>query len=252
MRVQLGSYFFGVNQTDLSSRVDTLFSAVGQPYEQHIEIDVKGYLLTTVTNGDSQAQQADLTQQENQLKTAAAAFQSLVFLQDNGQPSSEQMPTQLAITGNRITHLSFPRTTGPEYCTERYFELTCEGWYPIVGSQNFALSFTETLTFRGGGPIYVFKPNILGAPQKQRVYPQVAYECTQRGVIVGYRKAILPPPQRFPQALMRAPDVAYKNPERRGPGLAAYSSYETSYEYFFQSATALVAAPTIWTGTGYL
>ncbi len=257
MQLAIGSYKFGVNQTELAVRQETLFSNVGQPYEQHITWNIKGYLLTTLTDPaqtyTASQYQNDLTQQENSLKNASVSYQNVTFAQDSGTISSEQLPTQLAITGNRILRVAFPRTTGPEYATERYFEIDLEAYLPIINLGLVALEFKERLQFGGGYPLYVHKLAVNGLPpQKQLVYRYTPYTCTQSGVIVGYKTYISPPPQKFPTALMHSPTASASSPTRRGPGIAAYTSFEQTYEYYFESATPLVAAPAVWSGNGYI
>ncbi len=241
---------FGVNQTELRTHVEPLYSSVGQLYAFRQVIDVKGYLLTTVTDGNITNQQADLTQQENALKTALAVpYGNLVFKQDSGVDSSEALLNAQSIEGVRITSgPHFTTTMGPEYCTVRTFEFTAEAETSAVGSANYALSFQETLRFWGGGPVFLFKTAINGPPQKQNPIQAAPYYASQQGTIVGYRTWLPATPPKAPQALLKAPEISQSSPTRRAPFNNGYQGFETTYQYEFGSAGPLRFLPTLWRG----
>lgn len=236
MRLILGAYSFDANANLVTTAVDVMWNQGGQPYAQKRSFSVEGYL-----SGDGQA---DLTQKENALRTAfAQSYPNLYFLQDSGQNSADILPNAGSITGVRITHFAFPKANGPEYATIRSFSFTAEAEYPIPNTGNLLLNFTESLTFWGGGPIYAHRLAINGPPQKQLIYPQSTFSCTQVGMSVGYRAYPSVSPAKFPGALKEAPRISQKSPTRMGNG---YQGYEVNWSYLFESAGPLVAVPTLW------
>jgi hypothetical protein len=243
VQLAYGSYLFPVNATLLTSDIETLWNAGGQPYAQKKSIHVSGYLTTS-----SGTPQDDLSLQESALKTALALnFQDLVFFMDDALPSSEVLRNAGSITGVRIRDLHFPTTTGPEYATIRSFQFTAEAEYPYVGSQNLLLSFTETLTFSGGLPLFRHRLAINGPPQKQLVYPQDTFRAVQSGSSTGYRVFPVAPAPIWPYALKEAPRFTRTSPERKGKAVQGlYQGYGLTWQYEFEDAGPLVGFPTLW------
>lgn len=237
MQLFWGSYAFQVNSNSISAKVQTLKNAGGQAYAQRRTFAVTAYLYG---NGDT-----DLTQKENALKTALAVpYQDLVLNTNEGPPSSEILVNAGSITGVIITQgPDFETTNGAEYSSERKFSFTAEAEYPITGTQNYLLNFTESLTFWGGGQIYAHRLAINGPAQKQLVYPYVTFKCTQQGSAVGYRQYPGAKGPWFPLALKEAGKFTSKSPKRMGMG---YQEYENTWSYEFESIAPLVAIPNIW------
>jgi hypothetical protein len=239
MQMFWGSYGFAVNSTLLSASIETLKNSGGQPYAQRKSITVTAYLYG---NGDTA-----LTQAENALKTALAQpYQDLIFYTNEGGQSSEVLLNAKSITGVVITKgPDFKSTSGAEYCTERTCTFTAEAEYQLPGTSSYLLSFTESLTFWGGKPIYAHRLAINATPQKQLIWPYTTYQCTQQGTAVSYQ---LPYPRPkapwFPNALKEGGRFPQKSPTRKGNG---YEGYEQGWEYHFESATPLAAVvPNFW------
>jgi hypothetical protein len=133
---------------------------------------------------------------------------------------------------------------GAEYATFRSFSFTAEAEYPLLGSQNLLLSWRETLSFSGGGPIYRHRLAINGAPQKQLVYPASIYTVNQSGQAEGYLTYPVAPAALWPFALKEQPKITRSTPTRKGP--AAYQAYPVSWSYDFESAAPLLGLPSLW------
>jgi hypothetical protein len=243
MQLRYGNFFFETNAAGLSYHSELLWNQGGQPYAQRRAFSCQGY-LTTLVAGPPAAQQADLTARENTMKNALARpGLDLVLLDDAGNPTAEVLLNALSITGVRNTSLDFPRFEGPEYATLRSYTASWEAEYPLVGSANLLVSFSETLTFWGGGPRYAHRESLNGPPQKQLIYPQTVYHVTQQGTAVGYRKYPVIPGPKWPFALREAGRLNQKSPERKGAG---YQNYEVSWQYDFESESPLAGVPNIW------
>lgn len=237
MQLKYGSYPFDSNTTLLSTQIFPQVNRGGQIYSQRKRFTIQGYLA-----GDGQA---ELTLKENALKTALARpYQDLLFLKDDGSASSEVLLNATSITGVLVTDgPHFQTTQGPEYATLRTFTFTAEAEYPVPEGSNYLLDFNETLSFEGGGPLYIHRRAINGPPQKQLVYPATEYKVTQTGRAIGYRAYPTPPAPKFPFALKESPKIDRGAPERKGNG---YQGYEVTWTYVFESAGPLVALPTLW------
>lgn len=237
MQLLYGLYPFPVNGTLLTASVDTVFNRGGQPYSQRRGLHVSGYLTV---NG-----QDDAALQESALRTALAVnFQDLRFLNDDGTPSALALLNAGSITGVNIKNLRFPTTQGPELATVRNFEFDAEAEYPLPGTALLLLSFTETLTFEGGLPIFRHRLAIEGPNQKQLVYPQDTYRATQSGHASGYRAFPNAPPPLWPYALKEAPRFTRTTPERKGP--ATYQGYGLAWHYEYEDIAPLLGFPNLW------
>jgi hypothetical protein len=236
VQLAYGGYLFDANATLLSVTQQTLLNDGGQVYARRRGVTVSGYLSGTGQN--------DLTQKENALKTALAVpYRDLVFLNDDGSPSSERLLNAGSITGVIVTRgPDFQNTQGPEYATVRSFTFTVEAEYPASPAPVY-MSFVESLAFSGGAAIYAHRPAINGRPQKQLVYPASVYRVVQRGRATGYRGYPPFPPAKFPAALMESPDLEEETPRKRGRG---YERWPITWRYLHESASPLVQVPSLW------
>jgi hypothetical protein len=241
MQLLYGTYQFAVNAVDLGVEVETLFNAGGQPYMQRDVVNVTGLLQGTSQN--------DMAQQMNALMTALNnQFQDLVFKLDDGTNSAAVLLNSTSTSGVRIRDLQFPSEpgTGAGYATVKRFSFRAEAEYPLPGSANFLVSWQESLSFSGGGPLVIHLPAVNGVPpQKQISYPMTAYRATQSGNAVGYRQRPFSAPPIWPDALKQSPDVTLVSPRLNG---RIFQDYGISWNYLYESATPLVGFPTLWPG----
>ena len=237
MHLKWGTYTFDANSTLLSASARTQFNRGGQPYSLLRSFTVNGYL--------SADGQAAITLAENTLKTALAVpFKDLVLYHDDGSASSEILPNAGSISGVKVTQgPTFSTTMGPEFATLRSFQFTAEAEYPLSGTASLLLDFHETLSFSGGGAVYAMRRAINGPPQRQLVYAQTEYRCTQQGMAIGYASYPVVPGPKFPAALRESPRIDRKAPQRMGNG---YQGYEVAWSYVFESVGPLVGVPTLW------
>lgn len=237
VQLKYGSYAFDANATTLTSSSRTRVNEGGQQLSLVRSFSVQGYL--------SADGQAAVTTAMNALKAALATpYQDLTLLTDAGASSSDLLLNAGSLTGVLVTEgPTFGDSRGAEYATVRSFQFTAQAEYPVTGSQRLLVSFTESLSFSGGGPLYAVRRAINGPPQRQLIYPQTEYRCVQQGMAVGYRAYPVPPAPKFPQALRESPDVRQRSPRRMGNG---YAEYPVEWTYVFESAGPLSAAPTLW------
>ena len=239
MQLKYGTYSFDANATMVAASIRTTWNKGGQPFSQVRGLSVQGWLT-----GDGQAA---LTLAENALRTALAVpFKDLVLYHDDGSQSSLLLLNAGSLTGVRVVQgPDFATTQGPEFATIRTFSFACEAEYPLSGTATLLLDFHETLSFSGGGPIYAMRRAINGPPQRQLVYPQSEYRCTQQGRATGYRAYPVPQGPMFPAALKEAGSFTRQSPRRMGPH--SWQEYPVEWRYEFESVGPLVGVPAVWT-----
>lgn len=256
MRLRIGSTLFAVNGTEITSRVEVARNTAGIPFKRKGVLDVKGWLdVTGGTAMTPQQMQTACTLQMNTLMTALATpYRDVVFLQDNGSPSATYLYNAQSIGGVVVTAgPNFPDGINGYTAVQR-FEFTVEAEYYLpassgINTASMLLSFTETLSFSGGGPRVVYKESIVGPAQRQVTCEQTIYKVTQSGSAVGILHrpdplAISPP--KWPANLLENPAIDDVTPQRMG--LNHYEGYGVSWRYSFGSSTPLIGVPTLWTG----
>lgn len=237
IRFSYGNYLFDANATLFTSSSQVKWNTGGQPYAHEDSVHVTGFLTGTG--------QADLTQKASALATALAVnFNDLVFLDDTGAQTQTVLKNVSSITGVRIKNLEWPTSQGPEYATIRSFSFDAMAEYPLARTATLLLSFTETLSFAGGGPLFAHRLAINGLPQKQLIYPATVFRATQSGHAEGYLIAPTVPQPQWPNALKQSGDLKRTSPERKGRG---YQGYGVQWSFEFESAYPLIGIPTLWT-----
>ena len=238
MQLRYGAYSFNANGVKVAFSQETLINAGGQPYAVRKRLDLDGYL-----EGDGQSA---IQQAASALVTALSRpYQDLVLYRDDGTASDTALLNAGSITGVVPQAPTFPDSIGAEYATLRRFRFSAEAEYPVTNAATLLVSFRETLSFSGGGPIYAHKMAINGPPQKQLVYPFSIYRATQEGEAVGYLFRPTAPAPIWPKALMQAPETSMVSPQRRG---RLYTEFSVTWSYQFESATPLVGVPNVWKG----
>jgi hypothetical protein len=170
-------------------------------------------------------------------------YQDLVLKTDGGNVARALLNAG-SITGVVCDGINWVDGKGAEGGTYRSFSATFSATYPLSAATEFLLEFTETLSFRGGGPVFGHIETRQGLPQKQLVRQNSLYRCTQQGAAIG-RNGYPPIPQPiFPGALVQNPDTSSTSPKRKGFGL---EGFQVSWAYQFESATPLGGFPNVWT-----
>lgn len=242
MILQVGSYAFPSGECDVRARSETLIAG-GKPYGYRRIFDIEGRIYV---NG-----QADATTKQNALVAALnTPFQDIVLLNDDSSKSAVLLQNAGSISGVLITRgPHFEKNFGAELATIRSVSFTAEAEYPNPGSQLLFLSFSESLSFRGGGinAKTIFRPNLIGPFQKQLVYTQIPYRVTQRGQASGYRGYPTPPLPIWPNDEHQdLRDIQFTAPQRVGPSQTSYEGWRVSWSYEFESVNPFVGAPNLW------
>jgi hypothetical protein len=208
---------------------------------------VQGRLQIT-PSGDPTADQAQLSARITAMQQAyAQQGLNLGLYFADGTPSVHYLQSARAAGGTRVTKPpDFPLGAGAEYSTFRNFALAVEA--DFLDSSIGLVSWTESLSFSGGGPQFGYLLTLNGPPQKQLLRQQTTYKATQQGEAVGLSAYPTAPNPIWPaDEHSDQRHVSQVLPERTGPGpTAVYHHFKTRWSYVFESAAPLVGVPTAW------
>jgi hypothetical protein len=209
----------------------------GQMYARRISHEVKGVL--------SGSSSTEITQEMNALITALAVpYKDFILYHDDDSESATTLKNSGSISGVTVDGPHFIETRGPQYATLRDFTFTVTAEYPLAGTNNFLLSFSESVTNDGGGPKFVVLEAVVGLPQKQQVREYTTYTAVQEGSAEGYKTWPTVPPPIWPGDLLHAPMIRRMSPDKYGKG---YQRFGLSWRYVFASPVPLTGLPHLWT-----
>jgi hypothetical protein len=235
IHLEYGSHSHDDCEAAVEIGVSALFNEAGQRYATRHRWTIDGKLHA--------ADQSALTAALNQLQVAYSTNGlNLGLYFENGSPTSHVLDSAQAIGGVRIVEFGYPDggRGSAEYSTFRSYRIVAEGDFPDTSIA--LLSYSEVLTFEGGGPRFVFLQTLNGLPQRQQVAQATPFRVTQAGEAVGHLVRPLPNPPIWPQAEHRDQRrIERPTPKAVGPqGQVSYMEYPVRWSYFFESATELV------------
>jgi hypothetical protein len=240
MYLKYGNYQHAANEVSVVISKQGIFTEAGIAQGVRERWDIQGRL--------QMPDQASLSAAIDALAAAyAVQAQDIGFYFDNGQPSSHRVATAATNGGVRVVvPPSFPEGKGAEYSTFRTYAIAVEA--ELLDPQATLLSWTEVLSFRGGGPQFAFLEPINGLPQKQLLKQFTTFGATQSGEAVGYLGYPAPAMPIWPQAEhVDRREVRFELPKRMGPpGSPLYTRFKVSWTYSFEDAGPLVGLPTAW------
>lgn len=172
-----------------------------------------------------------------------------LYLDDGTTLTSHWLQSAAAIGGVRVLAIDCPRGQGAEYSTFRAYHIALAAEFPSLGQDSSLVSWDETLNFTGGGERFILLQTLNGPAQRQLVADQTPYHATQTGRAVGYLAYPLPGLPIWPQAEhVDRRRIVRRAPRRSGPsGQRAYTEWEVTWSYEFESDGPLVGDPTAWT-----
>ena len=246
MYLQYGSYVHDQGECAITiARTSRIENGIVLGYTERW--NVQGRLQITPT-GDAAADQAQLSARITAMQLAyAQQGLNLGLYFDDGTPSVHYLQSARTAGGTRVAKPpEFPLGTGAEYSTFRNFALAVEAEF--LDSSIGLVSWTESLSFFGGGPQFGFLLTLNGPPQKQLLRQQTTYRATQQGEAVGLTAYPVAPGPLWPaDEHSDQRHVAQTLPQRTGSGPnAVYYDFKTRWSYVFESAAPLVGVPTGW------
>lgn len=194
MQLRYGSLTFDADSCEVTMNIETLTNQRGVPYAQMVQMSVSGYLAG-----------ADTTAVNSACTTLQSALQSpyrdLVVYTDAGVATHLALYNVGSTTGVIVSGPRFPVGRGAELVTMRKFEFSARAEYPLTSGATVIQSFRESVSVTGtGGPRFIYKPALVGPPQKQVVQAQTVVRATQSGQAVGYLDYPTPPTPLWPQS----------------------------------------------------
>lgn len=196
----------------------------------------KSCQLRTMIQGDD----------EDAITTAVAAM--LAKMEDGHDlklyEADGTTPTANSVLDCRITDISFPESTGPEYANRRTVTVTFTG-YVEESLADDIVAFRETVRYFGGGERWIMMGGVEGWPRWERTAEHMPWEAVQSGSAEGRTAYPTPPAPLWPGNDFKGngePDTTRRPilyPDGR-------TNYEITWEYRFACFCPLVGDPNTW------
>lgn len=235
MRFKFGKYLHAIGEVDLSRSIRiTKSQATDLPIAYTHVWQIRGTLIAEVSTTKNIAKM-----ERDLLNAYSLRNQDCGFLHDDGtKVDAAWLRSDDFIGGVIVTSPpSFPSREQAQGVTHSNYVIGLEATSIASDSGNLR-EFSETISFSGGGPLYMHLEPIYGAPVKILAKQRTVYRAVQRGRSVGYLSRPDARPPLWPAALMRAPQVTYFGP-RMENGVPVDFGIEWSYD--FESGNPLYA-----------
>lgn len=248
MRLRIGTYLFDPNGTEITTSTDIFRNEATVPYKRKDSMRVAGFLANSGST-PQELQDSCSAQMSALTSVLAKPYQDIVFLEDDGSESATYLKNAGSVNGVVVVNgPNFPDGISGYTAVQR-FDFTAEAEYYLpsnsgVNINTLLLNFTESLSYSGGGPRYIWKESIRGLPQKQLTCEKTLYRVTQSGSSTGLRGYPSPAPPKFPNNLLHAPNIQRTTPRKMG--LANYEAYGITWTYEYASDVPLIGLPTLW------
>lgn len=239
--VQYGNYVHAAGEVEYAINKTAKVSDRGFPVAELVTVDMEGMLFSDSPS----AMDAKVVA----LKAAYAKNNQDWRVVADGISLAISVAASETIGGINVTvPPMFPSNASAAYVTLLKYRMQLQWEVPIT-DQFYALkSFSETLTFSGGGPRFGHMEVALGLPVKQKLRANTIFRVTQQGSAVGFYATPVVPDPLWTDAL-----VEY-NPERtvatgitKGPiGEPLRTDIPVTWKYVYESATSLSGRPNFW------
>jgi len=240
MYLKYGSYAHATGECQISINKQTEFNEAKEPWAIRERWDIQG-LVTNATG--------NLASMKTSVDALVSAYSvhgyDLVLYTPSNTATSHALYSDDCIGGTVVVQpVSFPSGEGAEGITYRNYTVSVEGL--VRTSSGHLLSFTESLSFSGGGPVYGHIQTLRGLPVKQLLRQNSVFRATQQGSAVGISTYPIIPSPVWPSAQIGTGQEERGSPKRFNYN---YSEYPISWRYEFESAYPLLGNPTRWTST---
>lgn len=239
--LRYGVYTHGADEVSLTVSKSALLGPTGQRYGQRITWAIDGRLIADDT--------AAVVTAKRQLESAYDRDgQDFTFTDSNGTVA-HSMQSAGSLSGVVIDEPpSFPDGTGAQLSTYLDYRIVAHCDYGFTAGENPLKSFTETLSFAGGGPRRAVVECTNALPQEQVLSLATAYRCTQSGAAVGLLAYPPIPGPIFPgKEEVAGSDRSFGSPRYVN---GVYTDWPVSWSYLFISATPLIGRPNVWPAGG--
>lgn len=232
MYLKYGTYQHDDNEAGITIEKNVQYNDRGNAYMTNERWTIDGVLQET----SQSALMASILALE---AGYAVNGKDLILYLDNGTASSHSLRNSNTLGGTRVTRLAYPLGTGGEAGIFRTYQIQVEGDLPVTSET--LLSWSENLTFIGGGPRFVYLKTLNGLPQKQLVNQATPYQVIQEGSALGLFSYPTPNAPIWPGAEhIDQRQIVKRGPKRMSTRL---TQYEISWRYIFESAVPLAGNP---------
>jgi hypothetical protein len=241
-----GQALFNSGAAAVTADTAVIRAESGRPLRLRTRLHVHAYLEYANNTGG----QAALTSAENSLRSQLqGAYGDLVLKQDSGAYSGLALVNSNSISGVVIdSGPTFTEAEGSEYVNRRTVEFTGVAEYVIANTKTAIVSWKESLVFTGtGGPVTRWRPSVNTKPIQQQIYPFSTYKLVQTGRAVGHRAYPVQPTPFFAYPIEQVDRrrVINEAPTRIGKAQSSLVNYPITWEYYYESASPLVAVPNL-------
>jgi len=240
MYLAYGSYQHDSDTNTFTINSSTTEDEAGNPYETTHNWSIEGQIQGTDT--------ADVVTKFRALELAYSVwYRDLVFYTDAGV-ATHRLLNAGSVSGVRIVSPpSYPRGDGAQLSTFRDYTIVASATYPASTSANAIRSYTESVSFSGGGPERAVIECVNVPPQEQILKAFTTIVARQSGSAVGMFGYPPIPPPLFP-GKERIRGAVPGNPQYGSPKLrnGVYVDFPVSWNYEFISGTPLFNFPNRW------
>lgn len=236
MQLRKGGFWFPVDAVSISRDGVLVTDAAGRPYAERLTLSARGRLFA-----DGQRNVATASALLEQ--SLRVPYQDVVFHASDGSVMYG-LYSALSLTGVICEPVSFPGTNGGfEFVSGREFAFRASAEFALPGSGVVYTSFSESLSFSGGGAVNDFIQPINGPPIPVTVFTATPFRVVQAGQATSLYPNPQPPAPIWPSKLLKSPNIQYGSARRVG---LSFRDYPISWVYEFGSTTALAGVPNQW------
>ena len=245
MQIRYGSYTHTLGEPALTIDRQTLYTDAQSPYAETVRWMIQGMLT------NQGGTEATLNAKVRALEAAYAwnNKDAALLLTSGGAAAGHTLINADTIGGVRVVKRPhYPKGDGAEGITMRTFAVVLEATFPLT-SGTALLSWTETISFSGGGASYGFLEPLTGRPIKQKLKQRTTYHATQQGRAVGLYEYPTVPSAMWTAGLLGARETKWDSPKRMGYGSGAdtHIGWPVSWLYKFASDNPMYASgPNRW------
>jgi hypothetical protein len=147
-----------------------------------------------------------------------------------------------SLVGPRVTSVSFPESTGPEFASVRTYRIRVEAERSAgTGLNGDVISYKESVSRSSGSGIYQVVETITGTAQVFLTCQRTAYRATQQGEAVGRTAYPTPSAPLWPTYLIEEAPVVRDSPAfvkvNAGGTAGTCQMFRVQWSYSFAAGT---------------
>lgn len=230
-----------LNYNGYNFDTETTLTSIGRAFEHddrgRKRYETQTWRIRTILQADGQTA---ITAAINALEAKLEDGHDLILYQTDGVQTPHKLLDALTLLGVFITGIEYSESTGSEYANKRVADISFTGIKSVSQTDN-VISFSESVSFTGGGPRHAWQECIEGDPQKYQVAKKTLYYATQSGTMEALAITDVPDPLWGADVQDGNPDInmtpVYVNNQLR---------YRYTWTYRFISREEFSHAYNVW------